>query len=185
MGIQDKHHVYNYEDFLLLEGQWELIDGEVYDMTPGASIRHQDVSGQLFAKLFSYHHSSDVLKKCSVFHPPTDVRFSECHNYDVPDHVVQPDLMVVCNTKQISEKSVNGAPDLIVEILSPSTALKDRNVKYNLYEKFGVREYWIVDPIHMTVEVYALVNERFIRIGNFGQGDTILSNQFPHMHITL
>jgi Uma2 family endonuclease len=91
-----------------------------------------------------------------VFVTPFDVFFSESEDYGSPDHVTQPDLSIVCSKDQISKNGCHGAPNLIIEVLSPSTALKDFNEKFNLYQKYGVQEYWIVDPGNRTVHVYSL-----------------------------
>ncbi|WP_260612275.1 Uma2 family endonuclease [Paenibacillus popilliae] len=91
-----------------------------------------------------------------MFVAPLDVLFSEHLNYDSPDHVVQPDISVVCSKEQVSKQGCHGAQSLLVEVLSSSTALKGFNEKFNLYQKYGVQEYWIVDPGNRTVHVNTL-----------------------------
>ena len=138
---QPKHPGYTLEDWRTWEGGWELIDGVAYDMTPAPSPNHQRVSGRLFAKILS---ALDEAKgksgsgECEVFPAPIDVFLGE--------DVVLPDLVVVCDSAKVTNRGIEGTPDLVVEILSPSTAGKDVTRKWWLYEAAGVPEYLIVDP---------------------------------------
>ena len=138
---------FTYADYLTWpdDERWELIDGEAYNMTPAPTTRHQNIVYNV-----SFILKSKLLNKsCRPFVAPTDVVLSE---YDV----VQPDVFVVCDEKKITEANIQGAPDLIVEVLSPATALKDKREKKNLYEKYGVKEYIIVDPAAQYVERFLL-----------------------------
>jgi Uma2 family endonuclease len=138
---------FTYADYLAWpdDERWELIDGEAYNMTPAPSFKHQKIVFN-FASLLR-----DAFKgnPCVAGIAPTDVVLSE---YDV----VQPDVFVVCDKKKITEANIQGAPDLIVEVLSPATALKDKREKKNLYEKYGVKEYIIVEPAAQYVERFLL-----------------------------
>ncbi|OGW44863.1 MAG: hypothetical protein A2X57_11945 [Nitrospirae bacterium GWD2_57_8] len=136
--------------------RWEIIGGEAYDMTPAPTPRHQTIVVN-FGSLFK-----TALKgaSCRVFIAPTDVVFSE---YDV----VQPDVFVVCDEKKITAANIQGAPDLVVEVLSPSTSIKDKRDKKALYERFGVREYIIAYPEDLFIERYRLVD------GKFGEADVV------------
>lgn len=130
----------------------ELIDGEIFLMAPAPSRWHQEISGALFAQLYNYLEG----KQCKVYHPPFDVRLFE-RDGDKPgdvDTVVEPDLTVVCDMDKLDDHGCKGAPDLIIEILSPSTRRHDRLVKLDLYQRAGVREYWIVDPEYKAVQVF-------------------------------
>lgn len=120
---------------------WEIIGGLAYAMSPAPSIKHQTVAGNLFAKIL--HQLSG--KPCRPLIAPTDVRLSETD-------VVQPDILVVCDPAKITPTHIEGAPDVIVEVLSPNTSAKDLREKKALYERSGVREYVVVDPL----EHYAL-----------------------------
>ena len=141
-----KNEGYTYEDYLHWpdEERWEIIDGEAYDMSPAPLIRHQNIVLNL-----SYELKKALGKKCPVFIAPADVVFDEYN-------VVQPDVFAVCDRSIITEKNIQGAPVLIIEVISPSTSLKDRREKKNLYEHFGVREYILVFPEDCTVERYVL-----------------------------
>lgn len=152
MSNPDEKTKHTYQDWLTWDGAWELINGRAYNMTPAPNSMHQFVVGELHFALRTYFQN----QSCYVFVAPFDVFFSESEQYDTPDHVAQPDLSVVCSKDQISRNGCHGAPTMIIEVLSPSTALKDFNEKFNLYQKYGVQEYWIVDPGNRTVHVYAL-----------------------------
>jgi len=131
---------YTYKDYAKWDDdvRCELIDGIVYDMAaPGD--RHQLVSGNLFAALHNYLQK----KPCRPFAAPYDVRLNADGKDDT---VVQPDIIVICDRSKRDEKCCKGVPDMVVEILSPSTARHDWLVKYNLYMKYGVREFWVIDP---------------------------------------
>ena len=129
----------------------EIIDGEAFMMATPSRI-HQKISGELFRQLANYLEG----KKCEVYAAPFGVRLFE-QDGDRPedvDTVVEPDISVVCDRNKLDKHGCKGAPDLIVEILSPSSLRHDRLVKLNLYQRAGVREYWIVDPENRSVMVF-------------------------------
>jgi Uma2 family endonuclease len=138
---QPKHTGYALEDWKAWEGRWELIDGIAYDMTPAPSFEHQRISTKL---LLAIGNALEEARRktgsgeCEVLAAPLDVFLLS--------GVVQPDLVVVCDPAKKSARGVEGAPDLVVEILSPSTASKDMTRKRWAYEEAGVPEYLIVDP---------------------------------------
>jgi Uma2 family endonuclease len=140
---RNQHDRFTYADYATWpdEERWELIDGRAWAMTPAPSTRHQRV-------LLSLGHGMKrqlAGHSCQPFMAPTDVVLSE---YDV----VQPDLLVVCDRTKITEANIQGAPDFIAEVLSPTTSLKDRREKLALYEKFGVKEYLLVHPTENHAE---------------------------------
>jgi Uma2 family endonuclease len=147
---------FTYGDYLLWEGgRWELIDGEVFDMTPAPSRQHQKISIDLAVTLHNLLRHSP----CEVYAAPFDVRLPD-HATKTDDHaimtVVQPDIVVICDSVKLDDRGCLGAPDLVIEILSPHTAAKDLKSKKKLYEKHGVREYWLVHPIDKLCIVYVL-----------------------------
>ena len=146
---------YNYSDYLEWDDdvRYELIDGVPYLMA-APSQKHQELSGELFRQLSNWLRG----KRCKVFHAAFDVRLN-AKSYD--NIVVQPDLLVVCDRRKLDGRSCVGAPDMIIEILSPTNARHDEFVKFGLYQKAGVREYWIVDPESKTVSVHILENGRY------------------------
>lgn len=172
MRKDDRH--YTYADYSVWppEERWELIDGVAYDMSPAPAPRHQLVLGELYAQ---FHRSLEG-SRCVVFLAPFDVRLPDTP--DEPDRdirsVVQPDLTIVCDRGRIDDRGCRGAPDLAVEILSPSTAYKDQSQKFALYERHGVREFWIVNADRGTVEVYRLGAER-----RYGRPETYLATDKP------
>ena len=138
--------------------RWELIDGVEYDMSPAPSRIHQKLSGELFVRIY------DVLKdrQCEVYAAPFDVRlpdYAEASDEEIFT-VVQPDIVVVCDASKLDERGCMGAPDLVIEILSPYTAAKDMKIKRDLYEQHGVREYWLVHPTDKTFMVYCLRQDK-------------------------
>jgi Uma2 family endonuclease len=148
--------LYTYSDYLQWddEKRYELIDGVPYLM--GApNRRHQGISIKL-SRLFANFLKG---KPCKVYHAPFDVRL----NADtLDDTVVQPDLLIVCDHSILNDAGCAGAPDMVVEILSPSTSRYDRITKFNTYLKHGIREYWIIDPETKTLAAHILKDGNYI-----------------------
>ncbi len=131
----------------------EIINGEAFLMASPSS-RHQEISMEICRQLANYLEG----KQCRVYPAPFDVRLFE-KDGDTPenvDTVVEPDISVVCDKSKIDTRGCKGAPDLIVEILSPSSLRNDRLIKLRLYQKAGVREYWIADPENKTIQVFLM-----------------------------
>lgn len=150
-----QERLYTYADLLTWDdgSRYELYYGQVVALASPSNV-HQEIFGELFVQLHTYLKG----KTCKVYAAPFDVRLFE-ENGDSPedvDTVVQPDITVVCDSEKVDQKGVHGAPDMVIEILSPSTAQYDKLWKFNLYRKTGVREYWIVDPDARVVSVYTL-----------------------------
>ena len=174
---------YTYGDYLTWDegDRWEIIEGRAYDMSPAPATAHQHVSAALTAQLFT--HFSD--KPCNVFAAPFDVRLplSDEADEDI-ETVVQPDIVMVCDPHKLDERGCRGAPDWIIEILSPSTAAKDMITKKALFEKHGVREYWLVHPIDRIVTALLLGDS-----GTFGEAKVSEARHtqqveiFPDIHI--
>lgn len=142
---------YIYADYLKWDGpqRYELVEGVPYLMAPGPTTEHQRISRILLLRIGGWL----LGKSCEVFHAPFDVRL----NPDtLDDTVVQPDLTIVCDPKKIVKRGCKGAPDMVIEILSASTAGYDQITKLRAYQKAGVREYWIVNPGEKAVQVYLL-----------------------------
>lgn len=140
----------------------ELINGEVFMMAPAPSRGHQGISVELTRQFANYLEG----KKCKAYHAPFDVRLFE-EDGDTPedvDTVVEPDLVVICDPSKLDDRGCKGAPDMVVEILSPSTQRHDRLVKLGLYQRAGVREYWIVNPEDQTVQVMLLDGDGVLQL---------------------
>lgn len=150
-----KEQYYTYADLLSWEEdtRYELYDGQPVALASPSNI-HQLVSGELFRQLANYLSG----KRCKVYPAPFDVRLFEKPGESPGnvDTVVQPDIMVICDSNKVDRHGIHGAPDLIIEILSDSTRRTDRLIKFNLYQRAGVQEYWIVDPAARVVLVHTL-----------------------------
>nr|AAX36047.1 ORF187 [Leptospirillum ferrooxidans] len=173
---------WTYEEFMSLpEGgpfRTEIIDGELC-MTPSPNTRHQEISLILSLAIGNWLGKSPSGK---LFIAPYDVVFSKD-----PLQVAEPDLIFVSkeHLSIITEKNIQGSPDLLVEILSPSTESSDRRVKHSLYERFGVLEYWIVDPESQTLQVFRLVDGRYPAPLEYGKSDLLESPLFPGLSLAL
>jgi Uma2 family endonuclease len=141
---------YTYEDWLQWEGKWELIDGIPFAMSPAPVPQHQRIAAEL-NYIFITALKKSGCKKCKVYQP-IDYKIAE-------DTILEPDVLIVCDN--IEKKFLDFPPALVVEILSPSTALKDRNTKYELYQQQLVKYYLIVDPDKEQVEIYKLTGDKY------------------------
>lgn len=155
---------YNLSDYLSWDGpeRYELIDGEAY-LLAAPSPTHQEISGAIHAQIWNYLEGK---KKCKVYPAPFDIRLFE-QKGDSPenvDTVVQPDITIVCDFSRLDEHGYRGAPDMLLEILSPSTRRHDRLTKLELYQRAGVKEYWIVNPEEQSVQVYLLDEHGLLRL---------------------
>jgi Uma2 family endonuclease len=142
---------YTYEDYCNWEGRWELIDGIPFAMSPAPTPTHQWLSGKIITELNNSIAKSKC-KHCKVYNF-IDVKIEE-------DTILQPDCTIVC--KPVTKKFLDFPASLVVEILSPATALKDRHTKFSLYENFGIKYYLIVDPEKEDVEIYLLQDTKYI-----------------------
>jgi len=144
-----------YGDYLTwTDGKrWEILDGQAVAMSPAPTLDHQEVVGELYVQLANQLRG----KPCKPFVAPVDVRLPRPGQSDEAiDRVVQPDVLVVCDSSKLDRRGVRGAPDFVVEVLSPATAAMDHLRKRRIYESSGVREYWLVHPGDRTVLVYLL-----------------------------
>ena len=163
MGLalrKEKH--YTYADYLTWpdDARYELIDGEAFLMAPAPLIEHQEVAGEVFRQLANQLDG----KPCRPYIAPVDVRLPRNDEADAAiDTVVQPDVLVVCDPGKVDRRGVRGAPDWVLEVLSPSTAAHDQIAKRRTYERAGVREYWLVHPGDRTLTVYVLDNGQYGR----------------------
>ncbi len=149
MPIAEKYRpFYTYDDYCQWEGRWELIEGMPYAMSPLPVPEHQRISLNLSIK---FNEALKNCKECKVY-PPLDWKISD-------DTVLQPDVLIVC--KKIEKRYLDFPPVLVIEVLSPSTAAKDRNVKMELYQLQQVKYYLIVDPQFKKIEIYQLQDKRY------------------------
>ena len=149
---------YTIEDWRTWDGRWELINGVAYDMTPAPSVDHQRVSSRLHAAIFNALEEGKRqggVGQCEVLFAPIDLFLPG------EQSVYQPDMVIVCDPAKVTEQGIEGVPDLVVEILSPSTALRDLNHKRRMYEVAGVPEYLILNPGERAGLLLRLLNGRY------------------------
>jgi Uma2 family endonuclease len=177
---------YTYRDYCGWpeEERWELIDGVAYDMSPAPSRKHQELSREIGRLIANFLED----KPCRVYFAPFDVRLPRFREEpdDAVGTVVQPDIVVVCDREKLDDRGCRGAPDWIIEILSPATAVKDLKVKHALYERHGVRELWFVHPIDRTVMVFTIGPDKaYGKPRFFGPQDKVRSEVLPELSIDL
>lgn len=165
MHIPKGKIVLTYEDYVLLpndRNRYEILEGEL-TVTPAPSTKHQTASGNLFVLLAHYIKERDLGK---LFHAPIDLILQSTS-------VLQPDLLFVSKARQriITEKAIEGVPDLVIEILSPGTSRIDRVTKAQIYARYSVPAYWIVDPEQEVIEIYLLEADGY-RLAATLQGKT-------------
>lgn len=165
---------YTYADYLSwkFEEQVELIRGRIYKVSPAPNTLHQQVSKKLLSRFFNFLEG----ESCQVFHAPFDVRLP-IHNKQADKEittVVQPDICVICDPSKIDERGCVGAPDLVVEILSPGNTKKEVKIKSALYEEAGIKEYWLVCPAEQNIIVFCLQQDgRYGGATIYASGDEI------------
>jgi Uma2 family endonuclease len=172
---------FTYEDYLLFPDdgkRHELIDGEHY-VTPSPITKHQKISGTLFGFLFTHIQRTKIGQ---LFAAPMDVVLSDLD-------VVQPDLLFITNNRAsiITQKNIQGPPDLVIEILSESSRKIDEIIKRKLYERHQIAEYWIVDPELESVKIYRFSEQGYSRIAELSveANDTLTSPLFPDWQLPL
>jgi len=171
-----RHLPYTWDDYRSWDDdrRWEVIGGEAYAMSPAPSTRHQRIHTELVRQMANTFEA----RPCQVFSAPTDVKLSD-------RDVVQPDILVVCDPKQIRPTHIEGPPSLVVEILSPSTGQRDRVLKMDLYARSGVREVWLVTPFPQSIEVFVLEGATYRRPAAYTQADHLASPTFDGLTIDL
>lgn len=151
----DASLTYSYANYLtwLFDERVELIKGKIFEMSPAPNRFHQKVSIHIASILFYYLKN----KSCKVYSAPFDVRFPATSKADKDVYtVLQPDICVICDETKLDDKGCIGAPDIVVEILSPGNNKKELLHKYNIYEEFGVKEYWVISLTDKTFLKYSL-----------------------------
>jgi Uma2 family endonuclease len=174
-----KKPVWTYEDYCVLPqdlNRHEIIEGD-HIVTPSPGTRHQIILGSLLYFLESHVRTYEL---GTVLAAPMDVLLA-------PTSVVQPDLLFIRKERDsiITEPNIEGPPDLVVEILSPSTAAIDRDGKMALYAKYAVPHYWIVDSIRLTLETYELEATHYSLVAQFGKDEIARSSLFPGLEIPM
>lgn len=182
----DLSKTYSYADYLtwkIIE-QVELFKGKIHTMSPAPRTVHQRVARKLTGVMLK----SFEKQNCELFFAPFDVRLLDNKKSTIDENiftVVQPDLCVICDPNKIDERGASGAPDLIIEILSPGNSKKELKLKFDLYEEAGVLEYWIVNPQDKTIYIFVNENNKFVGQHPLIEEDKIKSFIFPSLDFTL
>lgn len=185
MALPHEERQYTYADYLTWpeDERIEIIDGVPY-MQATPSPEHQLISGELFRQFANYLQG----KSCKVYHAPFSVRLTrgdEKKDEDIKK-VLEPDITIVCDQSKIDKKGCNGTPDLIIEIISPSSIKHDRVTKFNQYAKAGVIEYWIVEPEAKLTSVFLLQSDgRYGRLEIYTEDEKITVSIFPDLIVDL
>jgi len=175
---------YTYEDYLTwsFPDRVELFMGQVFRISPAPNRAHQEISRRLtyFFNQVLWGHS------CKLYTAPFDVRLPVSKSHDKLDTVVQPDIVIICDAEKLDEQGCNGAPDIVVEILSPGNSRKEMKEKFVLYEASVVPEYWIVDHSNETVIIYSLNdNNNYIGSKPYVSEEVITSNAVDGLKINV
>ncbi len=169
---------FTYNDYLLLpeDKRYEILDGELY-MVPAPNIKHQRVSRNLEIALVQHSKANGIGE---ILHAPCDVILSD-------ENVVQPDVLFIRKERAciIGENNIQGAPDIVVEILSEGTRRKDLEIKKKIYAAYGVPEYWIVDPQAETIAVFLWNESGYVEKGIFASSDQLSSPILPQLNLKL
>ena len=169
---------YTYSDYMLWQFQErvELIKGFIKKMSPAPNRLHQSISQNLNLKILTFFEKHP----CKVYVAPFDVRLTVKSGLKGTT-VVQPDLCIICDEYKLDEQGCNGAPDLIVEIISPNNRKHDLETKFQLYEEAGVLEYWTVHPTDKNIQIFVLQNGIYIGLKPVTEGEIITSKTFPEL----
>lgn len=177
---------YTYADYLKWQFQerLELIKGYIYEMSPAPSRRHQDIVWNLNVMIGNYIKGHP----CKAYSAPFDVRLpvrDRKSNQEITT-VLQPDICVICDLSKLDDKGCLGAPDLVIEVLSPGNSLREIDQKFNVYEESGVREYWVIYPEYSHVNIFLLDESgRFVGQHPKNNGELLCSAVFPELVINL
>lgn len=179
----DLKKTYTYKDYLLwkFKERVELIKGKVFKMSPAPSISHQEISRNINRVLDHYFFG----KSCKVLYAPLDVLLSDKKKSSKENEiftVVQPDLCVIYDPEKIADgKKCIGAPDLVIEILSPGNSKKEMDYKFDLYQEAGVQEYWLVYPEEKSINIFVLKDDEYIGLKPISEGQILTSSLFPEL----
>lgn len=181
----DLNKLYTYADYYKwrFDERVELIKGKIFKMSPAPSPNHQTLAGDIFSQLNLFLRK----KTCKVFIAPFDVRLTRkiTDTDETIITVLQPDVCVICDTSKIDKKGCLGAPDIVVEVLSPGNNAKELKNKYEVYEEAGVKEYWVVSPQDQTFLVHINLDGKFQLLPVKTNGDIVTSSLLPGFSLDL
>jgi Uma2 family endonuclease len=173
---------YTYADYLTwnFQERLEILKGKIFKMSPAPSRKHQEISAKIFRKFDRYFEN----KPCNIYYAPFDVRlknFKKSTSDKEITTVFQPDICVICDKEKLDDRGCIGAPDLIIEILSPGNSKKEMDIKFDLYEENAVKEYWIVEPFQKSILIYTLQNNKYIGLKPIAEEGFVHSPLFPEL----
>jgi len=173
---------YTYADYLTWDFQerLEILKGKIFKMSPAPSRIHQEVSLQLSLVFGNFFKKTP----CNVYVAPFDVRlinYKKSTSDKEISTVFQPDICVICDKDKLDERGCLGAPDLIIEILSPGNSKKEMDIKFDLYEENSVKEYWIVEPFQKSILIYTMQNDKYIGLKPIAEEGLVISPLFPEL----
>jgi len=181
----DLSKTYSYADYLkwTFDERLELIKGKIFKMTPAPNLYHQDISAVVFNEIYNYLKG----KPCKTYSAPFDVRLPRKNG--ATDEkiytVVQPDICVICDSSKLDTRGCTGAPDIVIEILSPGNNQKELQYKYEVYEESAVNEYWIIHPQEKTFLKYTLIDGKYQPSKLLTIGDIITTPILPGFQLDL
>ena len=173
---------YTYADYLTwnFQERLEILKGRIFKMSPAPSRKHQEISIELTGIFYNYFKKTP----CNVYVAPFDVRlknFKKSTSDKEITTVLQPDICVICDKEKLDDRGCIGAPDLIIEILSPGNSKKEMDIKFDLYEENAVKEYWIVEPYQKSILIYTLQNDKYIGLKPIAEEGLVHSPLFPEL----
>lgn len=180
----DSDKNYTYKDYLTYdEGERiEIIDGQIYNMTPTPSRVHQEIISVLIFEIGNFIKSNKG--PCKVYPAPFDVILkNDDEDLINSKNIVQPDISVICDKNKLTDKGCTSSPDMIVEIISPYNPSNDYVRKLNLYEQFKVKEYWIVNPMRKNILVYTLTDNGYDAPISYTFQDKVKVNIYDNLEI--
>jgi Uma2 family endonuclease len=179
LPLPQENKIYNYNDYMQFpeNKKWELIDGIPY-LQAAPTWQHQSILIELVGQLYNYFKG----KPCKVFSAPFDLNLE---GNDESKNVFQPDIVVVCDRNKLNKTGYFGVPSMIIEILSPSTAKRDKILKLYKYKQFGVNLYWIVEPDTKIIETYTLKDGEYIFNSYQEEDKKIKVTHFENLEIDL
>ena len=181
----DLSKTYSYADYLkwTFEDRLELIKGKIFKMTPAPASVHQRLSWVISGELYSYLKN----RPCSAYTAPFDVRLPRKGEHEDKKifTVVQPDICIICDATKVDERGCTGAPDIVLEILSPGNNQKELRNKYEVYEESGVKEYWIISPQDESFLKYTLIDGHYQASRLMTIGDIITTPILPDFDLSL
>ncbi|MDY4078034.1 MAG: Uma2 family endonuclease [Clostridium sp.] len=183
--IPNKDKIYTYKDYLTFpnDERIEIVEGELFNMSPAPARIHQKLISKLSQVLQNYIDSNNG--ECEVYVAPFDVILKNDNEEAINSKsVVQPDISVICDKNKLTDSGCTGSPDMIIEIVSPSNSSHDYITKLNLYQKYKVKEYWIIDPRVKKIYVYKLgENEFYDMVNSYTFQDKVKVNIYDDLEI--